>query len=50
MIAGIPKRIFYVENIPSPASGEGKGEGKIRFHPHLYPLPPTEGEEGCCSV
>ena len=44
MSTGVQKRI------PSPASGEGEGEGNIRVHPHLCPLPPTEGEEGFCSV
>jgi len=32
--------------IPSPLAGEGKGEGRSRrHHPHLFPLPPQEGEE-----
>jgi hypothetical protein len=39
MMARVQKRI------PSLASGEGEGEGKIS-PPHLYPLPQTEGEEG----
>src|ERR1700752_4394550 len=37
---------LILESIPSPARRESKGEGLIRAdHPHLYPLPPTEGEE-----
>jgi hypothetical protein len=32
--------------VPSPDTGEGEGEGYMRaHHPHLYPLPPKEGEE-----
>ena len=33
-------------NFPRPLAGEGKGEGNSGAgHPHLYPLPPREGEE-----
>jgi hypothetical protein len=33
-------------HFPLPLAGEGEGEGeRSAHHPHLYPLPPTEGEE-----
>ncbi len=36
----------FILNFPLPLAGEGEGEGKIEaHHPHLYPLPPKEGED-----
>jgi hypothetical protein len=40
-----PTNNSTTHDFPSPVAEEGKGEGEAANHPHLYPLPPQEGEE-----
>jgi hypothetical protein len=37
-----PTKVSLQKDVPSPLAGEGKGEGYVIKHPHLYPLPSRE--------